>query len=155
MWLPAGAPPPVGSVVRLPDLAATLAAYAEHGPQAVTGGAVAAAVEAASARHGGVLTAADLAAYRPEWRPPLRFAAFGWQLAGMDLPSSGGIVTAETLALLERAGWAELPRFGAARAHLLAEAWRRAFADRFLLGDPQTTAATAGELLDPRRLSAQ
>ncbi len=154
LWLPDGAPPPVGSTLRLPDLAATLAAYAEQGPAAVHRGAVAAAVEAASARHGGVLTAADLAAYRPEWREPLAFEAFGWRLAGMDLPSSGGILTAETFGLLERAGWAALPRFGAERAHLLAETWRRAYADRTLLGDPATTGAGAAELLAPRRLDA-
>jgi gamma-glutamyltranspeptidase / glutathione hydrolase len=154
VWLPGGAPPPVGATLRLPAVAATLAAYAERGPQAIAGGAVAAAVEAASARHGGVLTAADLAAYEPRWRPPLRFAAFGWDFAGMDLPSSGGILTAETLGLLERTGWAARPRFGAERAHLLAEAWRRAYADRFLLGDPTATAAAAAELLDPRRLDA-
>ena len=154
VWLPGGAPPAVGTTLRLPDLAATLAAYAERGPGAITGGAVAAAIEAASARHGGILTAADLAAYRPEWRRPVRFDAFGWQLAGMDLPSSGGILVAETFALLERTDWASLPRFGAARAHLLAEAWRRAYADRFLLGDPQTSRASAAALLAAPRLDA-
>ena len=55
----------VGSRFVQPDLAATLAAYAEHGPEALAGGPVAAAVAAASARRGGILTAADLAAYAP------------------------------------------------------------------------------------------
>jgi len=150
VWLPNdGAPPAEGARLALPALAATLAAYAERGPEAITAGPPAAAVEAASKRHGGVLTAADLAAYRPEWREPVLVSAFGWRVAGMGLPSSGGIVIGQTLGLLERRGWAEHPRGGAARAHLLAEAWRRAYADRFLLGDPATTAATAGELLDP------
>ncbi len=154
VWLPGGEPPAAGSVQRLPGLAATLAAYARGGPEALTGGAAAAAVEAASRRHGGLLTAADLAAYRPVWREPVRFRAFGWELAGMDLPSSGGIITAQTLALLERLGWAELPRFGAERAHLLAEVWRRAFADRQLLGDPATSRALAADLLAEEWLAA-
>jgi gamma-glutamyltranspeptidase/glutathione hydrolase len=150
VWLPSdGAPPPVGARMVLPPLAATLAAYAERGPVAIAAGPVAAAVEAASARHGGVLTAADLAAYRPEWRPPVEVSAFGWRIAGMGLPSSGGVIAGQTLGLLERRGWAGLPRFGAARAHLFAESLRRAFADRFLLGDPETTVATERELLDP------
>jgi gamma-glutamyltranspeptidase/glutathione hydrolase len=110
---------------------------------------VAAAVVAASRRHGGILTAGDLAAYRPVWRSPVRFSAFGWQLAGMDLPSSGGLLLAETAGLLERLGWAQLPRFGADRAHLLTEAFRRAYADRFRLGDPATSEAGAAELLAP------
>jgi len=154
IWLPDGAPPAVGSRLGFPALAATLAAYAEHGPAALTHGAVAAAVEAASTQHGGVLTAADLAAYEPVWRPPVRLDAFGWHLAGMDLPSSGGILAAESFALLERLGYADLPRFGADRAHLLAEVWRRAYADRFLLGDPETSRADAAGLLAADRLDA-
>ncbi|MEO1083571.1 MAG: gamma-glutamyltransferase, partial [Acidobacteriota bacterium] len=71
VWLPNGEPLRAGSRMRLPELGATLAAYAEKGPKAVTTGAVAEAVERAVARHGGVLTAADMAAYQPEWREPV------------------------------------------------------------------------------------
>jgi gamma-glutamyltranspeptidase/glutathione hydrolase len=148
-WLPGGRPPAVGSRLVQPDLAATLAAYAERGPGAITEGPVAAAVEAASLRHGGVLAADDLAAYRPVWRQPVRFEAFGWSFAGMDLPSSGAMVLGQTFGMLERLGWAAKPRAGADRAHLLAETWRRAFADRFLLADPATSQATVAELLAP------
>ena len=147
VWLPAGEPPRVGAVLRLPALAATLEAYAERGPEAITRGAVAEAVEAASHRHGGVLTAADLAGYEAHWRPPVRFEAFGWQIASMDLPSSGGVLLGEILGVLERLDWGERPRFGTQRAHLLTEAFRRSYADRTLLGDPETTEATARELL--------
>jgi gamma-glutamyltranspeptidase / glutathione hydrolase len=149
VWLPRGKPPEAGSLMRLPELAATLTAYAERGPEAITTGKVAAAVEAAARRHGGVLTAADLAAYRPVWRDPVVVEAFGWKLAAMPLPSSGGILLGETLGMLERLEWAKLPRFGADRAHLLTEVFRRAYADRFLLADPSTTRASAAQLLDP------
>lgn len=149
VWLPGGQPPAIGSVLRLPDLAATLGRYAEQGPRGITTGPVAAAVEKASNAYGGVLTAAELAAYRPEWRQPLALEAFGWKFAAMPLPSSGGIILGQTLGMLERLGWARLPRFGADRDHLLAEALRQSFADRFLLGDPATTQATAAQLLAP------
>jgi gamma-glutamyltranspeptidase/glutathione hydrolase len=152
VWLPDGTPPAAGSRLTLPALARTLAAYAENGPEAIICGEAGAAVVAASRRHGGILTAADLAAYRPEWREPVRFDCFSWHVIGMPLPSSGGIIEAETCALLGRLGWASLPGFGAARDHLLVEAWRRAYADRVLLGDPATTRATAAELLAPARL---
>ncbi len=147
VWLPGGAPPPAGSRMRLPELAATLAAYAERGPEALTTGPLAAAVERASAAHGGILETADLAAYRPVWRQPVRFAAFGWSFASIDLPSSGGIAVGQALLQLEALGWPAWPRGGADRAHLLAETLRRVFADRFLLGDPASTAATAEQLL--------
>lgn len=149
VWLPGGKPLEMGSVVRLPALAATLAAYAERGPEAITTGPVAAAIEAASRRHGGVLTAADLAAYQPAWREPVLVEAFGWKIASMPLPSSGGLLLGESLGILERLEWAKMPRFGADRAHFLAETFRRVYADRFLLGDPSTTRAAAAQLLDP------
>ncbi len=150
VWRVGAEPPlPIGAPIRQEALARTLAAYRDQGPNGIVRGAVAAAVEAASKRHGGVLTAADLAAYRPVWREPLRFTAFGWQIATMPLPSSGGLILGGTLGQLERLSWPKLPRFGADRAHLFAEALRRSFADRYLLADPTTTRADAAQLLDP------
>lgn len=148
VWLPGGEPPAAGEVMRLPELAATLEAYAERGTSAISEGPIAAAVELAVRRHGGIIRAADLAAYRAVWREPVEFQAFGWQVASMPLPSSGGIILAETFGMLERVDWANEPRFGADRFHLLAEVWRRAYADRFLLGDPRTSKASAPQLLD-------
>jgi gamma-glutamyltranspeptidase/glutathione hydrolase len=155
VWLPGGQALAAGTRLRLPELAATLRSYAERGPAAIASGPVAAAVAAVSRRHGGVLAAADLAAYRPAWREPLRFTAFGWRLATMPLPSAGGIVLGQSCAMLERLGWAALPRSGADRAHLLAEVFRRAFADRVLLGDPATSRAAPADLLDPRWIAAR
>jgi gamma-glutamyltranspeptidase/glutathione hydrolase len=155
VWLPGGQALAAGTRLRLPGLAATLAAYAKRGPVAITSGAVAAAVVGASRRHGGVLAGGDLAGYLPVWRQPLRFSAFGWQLATMPLPSAGGILMGQSFGMLERLGWAALPRGGADRAHLLAEVFRRAFADRVLLGDPATSRATPAELLDPRWIAAR
>lgn len=147
VWLPGGRPPTAGSTIRLPALARTLQAYADRGPEALTEGPIAASVVAASRRHGGILSMADLSEYRPVWRRPVEFQAFGWEVASMPLPSSGGIILGQTCGLLERLNWASKPRFGADRAHLLVEVWRRAYADRFLLGDPSTSQASPEDLL--------
>ena len=147
VWFPEGVPPAAGSEMQLPELAATLEAYSARGVAAITEGPVAAAIELAARRHGGVLQAADLSAYRPVWREPVRFSAYGWEIASMPLPSSGGIILGETMGMLERLKWAERPRFGADRHHFLAEVWRRVYADRFLLGDPRTSLASAHQLL--------
>jgi gamma-glutamyltranspeptidase/glutathione hydrolase len=132
--------------MTLPHLATTLRAYAQWGPSAITKGPVAERIEEISARHGGILTAADVVDYRPIWRLPARFDAFGWRIASMDLPSSGGAILGETFAVLERLGWDRLPRFGADRDHLLAETFRGAYADRFRMGDPAVTEVTAADV---------
>lgn len=151
-WLPGGRPAGWGDRMRLPELAATLERYAELGPAAITAGETARAVAAAARAHGGVLEAADLAAYRPIWREPLRFEALGWSFATMPLPSSGGVILAETLGLLERRDALAAPAESAARVHLVAEALRRAYADRYLLGDPDGPTAAPAALLAPSRL---
>lgn len=146
-WLPGGAPPVAGDRMRLAPLAATLRLYRFRGPAGVTAGRVAATVVRASDRHGGLLTGADLARHRPTWREPVRWRFRGWELAGMPLPSSGGLLVAQACALLERLRWAEAPAGGVDRAHVLAETWRRTYADRFLLGDPASSAVSTPELL--------
>ncbi len=148
-WLPGGQPPPVGARVPLPELAATLAAYRQRGPEGIANGPAGAAIEAISKKYGGRLLASDLAAYRPTWREPVRFSAFGWELASMSLPSSGGTILGQTFGLLERLGFASVPRGSAQRAHLLGESFRRAYSDRFRLADPTTTEVTSAELLTP------
>ncbi|NCO69074.1 MAG: gamma-glutamyltransferase, partial [Acidobacteria bacterium] len=123
VWLPGGAPPAQGSRMRLPQLAKLLASYAQRGPAALSAGSAARAMERTVRAHGGIMTAADLRAYHPVWREPVRFSAFGWQFAAMPLPSSGGIILAQTLGILERRGWASMSPASADRIHLLAEAW--------------------------------
>jgi gamma-glutamyltranspeptidase/glutathione hydrolase len=148
VWFPNGRAPAAGSIMRLPELAASLVAYAEHGPEALTSGPVAEAIVRVSSLHGGIISAEDLAGYRPVWREPVRTSAFGWDIASMSLPSSGGLILAQSAAILQRLDWASLPRGGADRAHVLAETWRRAYADRFRLGDPDTTEVAPASLLD-------
>lgn len=158
IWFENDEPKPPGTVVRLPKLAETLRSYADIGPLAIMTGDIAMRIYGASVKYGGVLSVEDLAAYRPTWREPLRYEAFGWQLAGADLPSSGGILMASSLWMMgqgagEGGGLPSTESLGADRAHLMAEAWRRAFADRYLLGDPTTTRAEAADLTDPEWLA--
>lgn len=148
VWLPGGQPPEIGTRMILPELARTLELYAEQGPEGITSGPVAEAIVAASTRYGGLLTTEDLADYRPEWRDPVRFSAFGWEIASMPLPSSGGIILGATLGMLERLDWPALERPSVDRLHLLTEVWRRSYADRFVLGDPGTTRANVMDLLE-------
>jgi len=138
-WLADGEPPAAGARIRLPALARTLREYARRGPAALTEGRAAEALIAASTRHGGILTLDDLAAYEAKWRQPVRMEVdTGWHVASMPLPSSGGAILAESLGLLSLLKRPLLPGGGVARTHRLAEVWRRAYADRFAMGDPDT-----------------
>ena len=100
VWLPDGNSPSAGSVKKIPELAATLEGYALRGVAAISEGPVAAAIELVARRYGGILRAADLAAYRAVWREPIRFSAYGWEVASMPLPSSGGIILGQTCGML-------------------------------------------------------
>jgi len=82
---------------------------------------------------GGLITAADLRAYRPVLREPLQSTYRGIGILAAPPPSSGGQVLIEALHILEGYELNASPR----TSHLMAEALRRAFADRAqFMGDP-------------------
>jgi gamma-glutamyltranspeptidase/glutathione hydrolase len=87
-------------------------------------------------RDGGIMTAADLAAYEPKWREPLKIDYRGYTIYSMPPSSSGGATLAMILNIME--GFGPLPPFGStALLHRESEAMRRAFGDRNrYLGDP-------------------
>lgn len=131
-----GRPLRAGERLVQKDLARTLRRLAARGPRGFYEGPVAAALLKEVAAQGGLLSAADLRAYRVRERPPLKGTYRGWEITAMGPPSSGGQVLLETLNLLEGWNLAELPE--AQRHHLVAEGLRRAFLDRARhLGDPE------------------
>ena len=135
-FLPGGAAPPPGSTLRQPDLARTLRAIRDRRGAGFYQGWVADSLVAEMRRGGGIITRADLAAYRPLWRVPLRFTYRGYTLLAMPPVSSGGVTLAMILNQME--GFPVLPPFGSASLlHREAEAMRRAYIERNAnLGDP-------------------
>jgi gamma-glutamyltranspeptidase/glutathione hydrolase len=126
-----------GDLLVQTDLARTLEAIRDRGSDGFAAGPVAAAIAAKVAAGKGVLDAADLAAYRPVWRTPARFSFRGHEVVTMPLPSSAGVVLPLMLGILDAAGGQATRPMSADRLHLLAEASRRAFAERNdRLGDP-------------------
>jgi gamma-glutamyltranspeptidase/glutathione hydrolase len=132
------------------DLAATLALIAERGPDAFYRGPIAAAVAAASAAHGGMLTAGDFADYRIKEREPVACAYRGYDITSSPPPSSGGTILCEILNIL--AGWdmKALPFRSPQQVHLMTEAMRRAYRDRNNeLGDPDFVTNPVARLISP------
>ncbi len=151
----AGAPLPVGTVLRDPEQARTLRLLAQEGPDALRAGEVAGAVVAAV--HAGPLpggvTAADLAGYRPRERAPVCVDAFGRRVCAAAPPSAGGVAVLQELVMLERAGIARAAPGSVAAVHLILQAGRLAAADRRRwLGDPDQVAVRTRGLLDPAYL---
>jgi gamma-glutamyltranspeptidase / glutathione hydrolase len=135
-FLPGGAPPAPGTVLRQPDLASTLEAIRDHGADGFYRGRVADLIVAEMERGGGLISREDLAGYRAIWRDPITITYRGYSIYSMPPASSGGVTMGEILNIME--GYDPLPRFGSpALMHLEAEAMRRAFIDRnTYLGDP-------------------
>jgi gamma-glutamyltranspeptidase/glutathione hydrolase len=120
-----------------PDLARTLARIAEQGPAGFYEGETALLIEKDMAAHGGLITQADLKAYKPERRPPIRGTYRGHEILSMPPISSGGTALVEMLNVLEGYDLAANGWGSAQNTHLMIEAMRRAFADRArYLGDP-------------------
>ncbi|MGD1908937.1 MAG: gamma-glutamyltransferase [Leptolyngbyaceae cyanobacterium] len=165
LYLPNGAPPPVGGRFRNPDLAQTYRQLAEQGVNGLYRGPLAEAIVDA-VRHPptvenppfrvwpGAMTLADLDRYEVRVRSPISSEYQGYQLYGMGLPSSGGITVAQTLTLLEGLNLAALPKADA--THFLIEAARLAFADRNgYLGDPEYVDVPLSGLLDDVYLASR
>ncbi|MAA99529.1 MAG: gamma-glutamyltransferase [Stappia sp.] len=126
-----------GEILRQPQLAASLERIAREGVSGFYAGPVAEAVAARVAAAGGSMSVEDLASYEAKWRAPVTGNYRGYEIASMPPPSSGGVHIVEILNMLEPHDVAA-SGFGSAKTmHLMAEAMKRAYADRSeYLGDP-------------------
>jgi len=156
---PDGSPYAVGDVLKQPDLARTYRAIADEGLGWFYRGPLARDVGKWMAEHGGIITAEDFAAYRARVREPVVTSYRGYTIVGFPPPSSGGVHVAQILNILERFDLKGLhERQPATFYHVVAEAMKRAFADRaYWLGDPDFADVPRG-LVDRKygaELSAQ
>ena len=123
-----GETPKVGEVFRNPEYARALELVAKGGPEVFYRGEIAKAILKTSERLGGVMTAADLADFQPEWVEPISTTYRGWTV--YELPPNGqGMAVLEMLNIFERF---PLPDWGFANAdafHVKLEAQKLAYAD--------------------------
>jgi gamma-glutamyltranspeptidase/glutathione hydrolase len=155
LFAPGGVPLPAGALLVQEDLAKTLEAIAATGADGFHRGETARRIAAFVRSTGGVLSEQDLADYRPEWRPPFVFDDGPHRLVTMPLPSSGGFLLASILGQLRFVRGSIDDRDAPRTIHLVAEAERRAYADRNrFLGDPACVDVPLAALLAPARLAA-
>jgi gamma-glutamyltranspeptidase/glutathione hydrolase len=127
----------IGDTLRQPDLARTLSDIAEQGARVFYEGRIADLIVDEMKRGGGLITKRDLAAYEVLEREPIHTVYRGYDVYSMPPSSSGGVILAEILNVLERFDLGSLGFHSARAVHVAVEAMRRAYADRnTYLGDP-------------------
>ena len=102
IYNPEGRPVRAGEKVRLPELGDLLERLGAEGPDFLYTGDVAAAVSDWVLERGGLITRRDLASYEVIEREPARARYRGRDVITNPPPSSGGILIAYALDLLER-----------------------------------------------------
>jgi gamma-glutamyltranspeptidase / glutathione hydrolase len=184
VFLPNGRAPEPGELFRNPDLAATLKKVVDAEQAALKQKKTRAqALDAAFDRfykgdiaqefdrffkeNHGVLNAADMAAYRPEWQEPVHVTYRGYDVYSNPATSRGGIELAMQLNLVEGFDLAKMGANSPEALHLLIEAIKVAKADVYrYVADPKFTqipmagllsksyAESRRKLIEPRKAMA-
>ena len=147
IYLPNDHAPKVGEVFRNDDLAWSLQQIADHGRDAFYKGAIAGKILDAMKRHGGTMTAQDLAEYSAEWVEPISTTYHDWTVYEMP-PNGQGLAALEMLNIMETFPLAQ-DGFGSAKAlHAMIEAKKLAYADLLkYIGDPRKQKLPVSTLL--------
>jgi gamma-glutamyltranspeptidase / glutathione hydrolase len=154
LYAPEGRPLGEGDVFRFPECAEAWERFAAEGAEPFYRGEVAAALSAHVREGGGTLGPTDLAEYEAIERRPIHAPFRGAEVFTNPPPSSGGILIAYSLGLLERLGERSGPEQLVAAMGAANEARGEEFAEGLYgeqleqaLLDPQRLDLRAGELL--------
>jgi gamma-glutamyltranspeptidase/glutathione hydrolase len=155
-FLPDGNPPKPGQRFRWPAHAEVLEQIARTRGKAFYQGPLAEKVEAHARKHGGAMTASDMAAHKSDWVKPLEMNYRGYTLH--EIPPNGqGIVALMALGMLEHFDMRSHPVDGPDSVHLQIEAQKLAFADAWrYVGDiDHMVDVTPAHLLDREYLKSR
>ena len=149
-----GEVPPIGYVIKQPDMARTLEMLAEKGVDAYYTGPFAKKLAEGVRKLGGIWTEQDLADYRVVEREPIVGTYRGARIISTSPPASGGIALVDALNILE--GYDLEAADPVTRIHLVVEAMRRMHRDRAIyLGDPDFVKVPVGMLTDKHYAEGQ
>jgi gamma-glutamyltranspeptidase/glutathione hydrolase len=144
-----GRPYSAGERLVQKELAGSLRRIAKGGARAFYSGALGSAVVRTVRDAGGVMTQDDLQEYRVEMRAPIEGRYRGYRVVSFPPPSSGGVALLQILTMLESFDLGAAGSGSSLCTHLIAEAERRAFADRSRwLADPDHYEVPLAGLLD-------
>jgi gamma-glutamyltranspeptidase/glutathione hydrolase len=148
LLLDGGEVPRSGTRLRNPDLARMLESLAkDNSVAAFYHGEFARIIAAAMKEHGGLVTAADLAAYEARELEPLKLEWRGYTIHTAPL-TAGGLTVLQALGTMRAFGWDTLAALDGKSTHAQLEALRLAWHDRLrFLGDPLRVKVPVDELL--------
>ena len=127
--------PPLGHLIKQPDLANTLEIMARQGKVGFYQGEVAKKLLAGVKDAGGIWSIRDFSQYKVKERPPIVGTYHGYRVVSAPPPSSGGVALVTMFNILEKFRLKHLTTLQ--RQHVTVEAMRRAYRDRAeYLGDP-------------------
>jgi gamma-glutamyltranspeptidase / glutathione hydrolase len=149
---PDGSPLATGDTVHHPNLARLIEALGDAPRDNFYHGHIAEQIAAYLKAQGGLLTAADLAAYQPVWREPLHLGYRGYEMYTMPPPSSGGVVL-EMLGMLAPGHLGGLGFESPAYLAQLIEVMRQGFVDRDQYADPAFVKVPVAQLLSPEHIA--
>lgn len=142
-----------GDFIVQSELASTLKTIASKGREGFYEGVVADQIVNQMKKSGGIITHEDLKNYVAKWRTPLTTNYKGHKVISMPPPSSGGIALAQILGMVEDFDLSTYEFHSPEHIHLVAEAERRAFADRAThLGDSDFYDVPVDGLIDKEYL---
>jgi len=144
-----------GERLKQPALAAFLKELKAHGPEVFYSGKVAEDLVSSVAAAGGILTTDDLKNYQARWLEPLTANFNGYKLWLMPPPSSGGVIIAEAVRLMEKLKISEVKPLSVEEFHLLVETLKLSYRGRGLLGDPDFGKNPTEQLLSNKYLSEE
>lgn len=132
-----GKTPAMGDWLKQPDLARTLSIISKEGAAAFYSGEIARMTARYHEQAGGLLRYEDLAKFRAEEAPPIHIMYRGYEVYQAP-PNSGGIVMLMALNILEGFDLKKLGHNSPQYLHVLTEAFKLAFADRYAyITDPK------------------
>jgi gamma-glutamyltranspeptidase/glutathione hydrolase len=145
-----GTPYAAGDTLKQPDLAKTLQRIMLGRSDGFYKGETAQLIAQEMRRGGGIITQADLTAYQAHERSPITGKYRGYDIISMPPPSSGGVAMVEILGILQGYDLESLGHNSSRYVHVLAEAMRRAYADRaHYLADPEYADVPVKRLTSP------